>query len=403
MNPESRLMRWRTTANAVWAVIGILLLVAVAGWVLSQVSGALVPFVIAFVFVFLAQGAVAALERRGLSRAWAVIACFVSGFVLFSIVAVFLLPPVGRQVVEFADTVSRYVQQGESLVLNLQTRFSDLVVPDWLRATVESVAQSLSDIVVRLGRGMAEGILSAGSGLATSVFNLFLALVVAFWTLKDLPKIREELTTLAGEKYEADLENLLGTVTHVVGGYLKGQTIVSLVTGALAGIGFAVLGVPFALVLAIIVVILNYVPYIGPLFSGLLAGVVGFFVSPLVGLLAVAVVIAAQQVTDLLVTPRVMSEQVDLHPTLVVFSLLVGGSLFGLAGMIFAIPVAATVKGLFVYYYERRTDRSLASEDGALFRTTQCDETDATAACDDESDLDSENATGTPDPAKRST
>ena len=68
------------------------------------------------------------------------------------------------------------------------------------------------------------------------------------------------------------------------------------------------------------------------------------------------------------VTPRVMSDQVDLHPMLVIFSLLVGGTLFGFWGMLFAIPVAATGKALFVYYYERRTQRQLATEDGALFR-----------------------------------
>jgi hypothetical protein len=68
-----------------------------------------------------------------------------------------------------------------------------------------------------------------------------------------------------------------------------------------------------------------------------------------------------------------MSAQVDLHPTLVIFSLLVGGSLFGIPGLIFAIPIAATGKGLFVYYYEQRTDRPLASQGGALFRDPKCD------------------------------
>ena len=63
-----------------------------------------------------------------------------------------------------------------------------------------------------------------------------------------------------------------------------------------------------------------------------------------------------------------MSAQVDLHPTLVIFSLLVGGALFGVPGLLFAIPVAATGKGLFVYYYERRTERQLSTTDGALFR-----------------------------------
>jgi predicted PurR-regulated permease PerM len=222
------------------------------------------------------------------------------------------------------------------------------------------------------------------------VFGLFLALVVAFWTLKDLPKIRQELRTLAGEKYELDLENLLGTVVHVVGGYLKGQTIVSLVTGTLAGIGLAIVGVPYALVLAIITFVFNYVPYVGPILSGLIAGIVGLFVSPLTAVLAIVVVIAAQQVTDLFLTPRVMSDQVDLHPTLVVFSLLVGGALFGFWGMIFSIPVAATFKGLFVYYYERRTNRLLATENGALFRTAQCDDTDE--PCEDPATASNESA-----------
>ena len=90
-------------------------------------------------------------------------------------------------------------------------------------------------------------------------------------------------------------------------------------------------------------------------------------------MLAIAVVVVAQNFTDTVVTPRVMSDQVDLHPILVIFSLLVGATLFGIPGMLFAIPVAATGKGLFVYYYERRTQRQLASEDGALFRGAGCD------------------------------
>jgi len=379
--PETRLMGWRTTANAVWAIIGIIILVSAAGFVLGQIAGALAPFVIAFLLVFLTQGAVAALEERGLSRVWAVLACFLTGFVVVSIVAVFLLPPVGRQIVDFAETAPRYVSDGQVLLERLRAQYNDVVVPDWLSTIVESVASSLSDLIVRLGRGVAQGILSAGSGLAALVFNLFLGFVVAFWTLKDLPKIREELRTLAGEKYEVDLENLLGTVVHVVGGYLRGQTVVSLLTGLLAWVGLSILGVPYALVLGVVTFVLNYVPYIGPFLSGLLAALVGVFVSPLTAVLAIVVVIAAQQLTDLLVTPRVMSEQVDLHPTLVVFSLLVGGSLFGFWGMIFAIPVAATGKGLFVYYYERRTNRLLATEDGALFRTVQCD--DPEEPCED--------------------
>jgi len=215
----------------------------------------------------------------------------------------------------------------------------------------------------------------------TGFFDMFIAVVISFWVLKDLPKMREELVALVGPSHEEDAETLLKTVIHVVGGYLKGQTIASLVTGFLATVGLAIIGVPYALVLGLITFIFNYIPIVGPFIAGAIAALVGLFVSPLTALLAIVVVVLAQQLTDNLVTPRVMSDQVDLHPTLVIFSLLVGGTLFGIPGMLFAIPVAATAKGLFVYYYERHTNRQLETEEGALFRGSgECEDEDS---CDE--------------------
>jgi predicted PurR-regulated permease PerM len=90
-------------------------------------------------------------------------------------------------------------------------------------------------------------------------------------------------------------------------------------------------------------------------------------VSPWLGLWAVVVVIVATQIDGFVVNPRIMSGQVDLHPVLVVFSLLTGATLFGVAGMILAIPVAAISKAVFMYWYELRTGRDLATPDGVLF------------------------------------
>lgn len=391
---DIRSRNWRTVAVAAWAIIGILIILSVAGYVLGKISGALVPFGLGFLIVLMLQGSVGRLERRGMPRFAAVIVCFAAVLLVVSIVLVFIAPPIGRQLNEFADSAPAYLTQGQEYVQTMQDQFSQLVIPDWLGATVDSVVQALSSITVRIGESLASGIISAGSGLATLVFDFFIAFVIAFWALKDLPKIRQELQGIAGERYEADFENLVGTVTRVVGGYIRGQTIVSLITGTLAGVGLAILGVPYALVLGVITFVFNYIPYIGPIFTGLLAGVVGIFVSPLTAVLAVVVVIASQQVTDLFVTPRVMSEQVDLHPIIVMFALLVGGSLFGFAGMILSIPVAGTIKGLFVYYYERKTKRPLATENGALFRSSGCEDSDgAEVPCEDPS------ADGSSDPS----
>jgi predicted PurR-regulated permease PerM len=179
----------------------------------------------------------------------------------------------------------------------------------------------------------------------------------------------------------------MSTVVRIAGGYLRGQTIASLVTGITAGVGLAIIGVPFATVLGVITFVLNYIPYVGPLIAGTLAFVLGLFVGPWVALGAIGVVVGAQNLTDALVTPRVMSDQVDLHPTLVIFSLLAGGALFGFWGMVFAIPIAAIGKALFVYYYERKTQRQLVTENGALFKAAQCDDdSDEPCAADEVAD-----------------
>ena len=111
-------------------------------------------------------------------------------------------------------------------------------------------------------------------------FDIFIALVIAYWALKDLPKLREEILLIAGPKFEGDAELLISTVTKVVGGYLKGQTIASLATGTLATIGLAIFHVPYALVLGIIAFFLNYIPYVGPFITGLIAGLVGLLRQP---------------------------------------------------------------------------------------------------------------------------
>ena len=372
----------RTTAFAVWTAIGILLLIYVGGWIVGKIAMALAPFIIAGVIAFLLHAPVNWLESRGTARGWAVILCFVVGFGAIIVVSVFLAPPIARQIQDFTLSVPDYLAQAQKLINDLQAQYSSVFIPQWIREMVTTASNDIGKFATGLAGSAGSFVLAAGTGVATALLDVFLALVLAFWLLKDLPTLRREMENLAGPKYEEDTEVLIGTVNRVVGGYLKGQTIVSLITGTLATIGLAIIGVPYALVLGIITFFLNYIPYAGPFMSALIAGTVGLFVSPLSALLAVVVIIAAQQLTDNLVSPKVMSSQVNLHPILIIFSLLVGGTLWGILGMLFAIPIAALIQGLFVYYYERRTRRQLASESGALFKVTPCPPDEE--PCDDE-------------------
>jgi predicted PurR-regulated permease PerM len=368
-----QLERWQQRAYRVWTIVGILLLVAVGAWALSKISAALIPFVMAFVLVFLLAWPVRLLEGRGLSRGASSGLAILGLLVVVGLAFTFVIPVLAKQLTSLAVQAPRYIATAEKEIGQIESSLRSLVLPEWARRFISEAFKQLATGITALGKSAATSILAIGSQALTLIIDGFIALVITFWALRDLPTIREEILLVA-DKRRDDVEMLFGQIGKSMGGYLKGQTIASLCTGLLSMIGLFIVGIPYAFLLGSLAFVLNYIPYVGPFITGLVAALVGLFISPMKAVLGIAVVIAAQQITDNLITPRVMASEVNLHPTLVIFSLLVGGSLFGIPGMLFAIPIAAALQGAFIYYFERATSSQLASAEGALFRSDECDD-----------------------------
>ncbi|MDP2181176.1 MAG: AI-2E family transporter [Actinomycetota bacterium] len=355
-----------------WATIGAAIVLIGVGWLLARLSPALTPFIMAGLLVLVLRGPVHRLEKRGMHRAAAVGVCYLAMVLVLAGLLAFVVPLIGQEIVRFVRDFPKYYAAVQEWWTQVQGNVETLVLPEWAAKTFKDTFNVVVGQLGRWGSGVAGGILSTGGAVAGFVFNLIFSLVIGFWALKDLPAMRSEMMELIGEKRRAEAEVVVRTVLRVLGGYVRGQLIVSAVTGSLVAIGLALLGVPYAFLLGMLTGILNVVPYVGPLVGGLTSAVVAAFIGPWTALGAIAVTLVAQQVTDLFVTPRVMSSQVDLHPLLVIFSLLVGGTLSGFWGLVVAIPVAAIAKGLFVYYFEKHTRRQLGSESGALFKKASC-------------------------------
>jgi len=382
--------RWTSVAITAWALIGVLLLVAAGFWLLGRVSAALVPFLFAMLIVYLFRGPVDRLEQRGIKRGLAVGLCYLAGFGGLAILSFFVLPALFDQVSQFVADFPKYYDGAYKVWIDLQRQYQAVQIPKWMDKAILDLRDTLSAQAMAWSTAAAKGIFRVGSSAITLLFDGFIAVVIAFWLLKDLPEISREITALAGPDREHESRIVGQKVSQVLSGYLRGQLIISATTAVIVSLGLAILGVPYPFVLGLLAGILNVIPYIGPVIAEVTAAIVAIFVSPLLALGAVAVIVGAQQVTDYFVQPRVMSEQVDLHPVLVIFSLLAGGTLFGFPGLLLAIPVAAIAKGLFVYYFEKWTDSTLTTEDGALFRQrkAECDpeDADSESACDETTD-----------------
>lgn len=367
--------RWLRVLIVTWSIVGIGLLVAAGGWLLGKVSAALVPFLLAIVIVLLLRSPVAALERRGLKRGAAVALCYVVGLGLLGVALGFLVPAIVDQVRQFIVAFPGYYEKATDLFLQLQDRYHSLVVPGWVDEAIANLEDTITTQSAEWSRALASRVFSAGGSAVTLLGYGVMSLVVAFWVLKDLPAINREALLLAGPKREEEARVMQKT-SRILNGYVKGQGVLSLSTGVIVAIGLTLLGVPYSLVIGLFAALLNIIPWIGPALTAIIAGIAAAFVSPWHVLFAALVCVSAQQITEIFVQPRVMSDQVDLHPVLVIFSLLVGSTVFGFTGLVLAIPVAAVAKGLFVYYFEKYTDSKLSSEEGALFKTS-CDEDEA--------------------------
>jgi predicted PurR-regulated permease PerM len=379
---------WRRLALIAWALVGVLLLVAGGIFVLMRIASALVPFIISLVVVLLLRKPVKRLETRGVSRSLAVVICYIIALAVLAVFAVFVIPPIIDQFADFAQDFPRYYDAALRLWERVQTQYLAIEFPEWIDEAAQNARSSIIAWIAVTSRNVAQLALNVGGQILGFLLNLFLAFALAFFVLRDLPTLTTEMLSLPGPARQDESLKLAAEVTQVLEGFIRGQGLIAFIIGVLTAAGLAVLGVPYALLIGIIAGVTNLIPYLGPVVGGIIAAISAAFVSPQLVLWTVAWIVIIQQAESTFLQPRIMSDQVHLHPVLVILSLLIGATLGGLVGMLLAVPVAAVAKVIFVHYYEKWTDSSISAENGALFRKPRRPATAAagavgSGACDD--------------------
>lgn len=374
----------------VWTVVGAIALT----WVVVQLLNILsVPVAIVIwttIIVFVLRGTVNKLEEIGINRTVGTAIGYVIMFAVLALVAFLLFSPgvgMNTQFANLIENVPVYVQGISDWANDMYARYAYMLEDESVRAFVTDVQASAMDWAGDFAKNSASGAIAFGTGLANAFMAIGFALVVAFWILMQLPQLGRECRRLVGDAHAEDLEMLHITFTRVMGGYIKGTLLQCAIIGVACGILFAVLGIPNSMALGGITGILNIIPIIGPWLGGGLAAIVGIFVSPLVAVIAILGTIVIQQFVYTFISPKIMSDSVDIHPALTLIALMAGSALGGamgglsgsLVGMLASIPAVAVAKSVFVYYFEKRTGRRLVSKDGVFFLGTPSSSEDGDA------------------------
>lgn len=331
------------------------------------------------IIVFCLRGPVNYLEKKGVPRFAGTFLAYVLMVAVLFLMGWLLLSPamgIGSQFTELLQTFAIQISFVRDAWNDLYSQYAYLLQDERINGWLNDALSNVGSWFSGMASASAEGVVGFGSSVATSALVIGFSLVVAYWVLMELPAMGAEIKRLFGPRFHDDLNIIYLTGTRVMGGYIKGTLVQCMLIGAGCGIGFAIMGIPSAAALAVITGLLNIIPVVGPWLGGAMAALVGVFVSPIVALLALVYTIVVQQVIYTFVSPKIMGNSVDIHPALVIMALMigsalgfaVGGFMGNIVGMLASIPAVAAAKSLFVYYFEKRTGRSIVAPDGVIFK-----------------------------------
>ena len=344
--------KWKHMGTAAWAILGVIGVLAISLYVVGILKAVIPPFLYAFIIVYFLRPVVDFFDRRRVPRVLSVIISYIIFLAIFALIILYFVPIVVVQVNQLIMDLPDFINVVIERYDDVQDRFYRLALPEGTDRVLKQISENAQKYGVRLLGGAPETI----TGFFGGLFNLIMGPVIAFYILKDMAAIRTTIYGLFPDRMRDEVMVVTNKVNNVVGGYLRGQALISLIVGTLIGIYFWIIGVKFAFLLGVIGGILNIIPYLGPIVAGLLAAIVAFFQAPILALWAILGTLVIQQVDGAFISPNIMRHAVDLHPALIIFSLIVGGILLGFLGLLLAVPTAAVVKALVMYYFYEGPD-----------------------------------------------
>ena len=328
------------------AALGVLS-VALAAFAVYAVRSVLVLVVISLFIAVGLDPAVRWLVRRGFRRGVAVGVIFLAAFGMLAGFLAAVIPPLLREGGDLFTNLPGYVErlpEQSGLYRDLAERYH----------FTEKLSQYAANIPQKLV-GNAWGFARQFLGALASVLTV---LVFTIYFMADLPRLRRGLVRLFPRPRRPQAAEVVNVVVEKVGAYMVGNLIVSLVAGFTSFVVLMVLGVPYALPLAVAVAITDLIPLVGATIGAVLVTAITFFTSDLWPETVVVVIffVVYQQLENYILVPRVMRNTVDISSIAVLLSALVGATVMGVMGALMAIPIAAAVKVVLTPMIERHTE-----------------------------------------------
>lgn len=361
MKNSSRFIKFMGGRDLLFVLI-LLALIGITVFIFNQVqfifnpliivlSTVVPPVILAFIAYYLLNPIVNLLERVHISRIWGILIIILGISGLVTGLVLLIAPAVEAQVRDLAEKFPSYLEQ---MANGFQSWIQSSFLAPYYDQGYSWLTTHLSDITSKIGEylgGAIKGIQGIASALTSIVVAIITFPFILFFLLKDGNHFKHYCLKLLPPKYRKDADQILYNMDVQVGSYIQGQIIVALCIGTLLFIGYLIIGLDYAITLAIIAAVTSVVPYLGPIIAITPAIIIALVASPIM-LLKLGIVWAAVQFLEgNFISPNIMGRTLSIHPLTIIIVLLAAGNLFGIVGVILGIPGYAIIKVITIYIF----------------------------------------------------
>ena len=262
-----------------------------------------------------------------------------------------IVPEFISQVNELIKKIPDFLSEINTFINDIFTSISSSEFD--LTELKDNLLKTLNDWATNLSANDLSGIVSGVGSSLKVIFDFTLGLLIAFYLSLDFSKVSKYINLFVPMKYQNEVNKLKVALNDMLRSYVNGTLLSCLFVLILSLIGFLISGISSPLLFAIFCAITNIIPYFGPYIGGIPVVVVGFAISPFAGIGCLITVFVVQFLEGNILHPLIVGKAISLHPITIMVSLLVFEYFFGVVGMIFAPPIIATLKIIYMYLEDK--------------------------------------------------
>ena len=314
--------------------------------ILGKIISILSPLFIGLLIAWLVEPAINYFVKNKVGRKLATVVVYLILIFIIILIAALIVPEFIAQVNELITRIPNFLKSINTFINDTFKSTADFD----LSSVKESLINTINNFVNNFTSENLTGIVEKLSSSIKVVSNFVLGILIAFYLSLDFKNVNKYVSILIPNRFHEDIKKITTPLNEMLRNYVNGTLLSCLFVMILSLIGFLISGVSSPLLFAIFCAITNLIPYFGPYIGGIPVVLIGFTMNPYVGFGCLITVVLVQFLEGNILNPLIVGKAVDLHPVILMLSLLVFEYFFGIFGMVIAVPIVATIKIVLLFF-----------------------------------------------------